>query len=180
MKKLIIVAILVTGTFAFAQNDKVKTTKTTKTTAIENGEVINNKVKVVTEKTQKVKFDETQKHQLNQDRVPAAIAVSKTYMIDNYKDPFYDKVVKVKYYNVNNKKYAFKAEGNSLNISYFEGDTEVQIGKAVRSKYNNYYVISTKEMNGVGYFTKDNDFVMEYYDPKTDDTNFLIFEDLKF
>ncbi|MBC8753138.1 hypothetical protein H2O64_00540 [Kordia sp. YSTF-M3] len=112
--------------------------------------------------------------------MPAPIAVTKIFMIDNDKDPFYDKVIKVKYYNMDNKKYAFKAEGNSLNISYFQGDTEVQIGKAVRLNYNNYYVISSKEMNGVGYFTKDNDFVMEYYDPKTDDTKVLIFEDLNF
>lgn len=180
MKKLIIAAILVTGTFAFAQNDKIKTTKTTKTTVVENGEVINNKVTVVTEKTQEVKFDNTQKHQLNQDRVPAPIAVTKIVMVDNDKDPFYDKLIKVKYYNKDNKKYAFKAEGNSLSISYFEGETEVQIGKAVRSKYNNYYLITSEEMNGIGYFTKDNDFVMEYYDPKTDDTNMMIFEDVKF
>jgi hypothetical protein len=172
--------MLLSGTVLFAQNDKIKTTKTTKTTVVENGEVINKKVKVITEKTQKVKFDKTQKHQLNQDRVVAPIAVTKIFMIDNDKDPFYDKVTKVKYYNMDNKKFAFQAEGNSLKISFFEGEKEVNIGKAVRSQYNNYYVISSKEMNGVGYFTKDNDFVVEYYDAKKDDTKVLIFEDLKF
>lgn len=180
MKKLLIVAFLLSGMIAFAQNDEVKTTKIKKTTEVKNGEVINTKVKVITEKKQEVKFAENQKHQLNQDRVMAPIAVTKTFMIDNDKDPFYDKVTKVKYYNMNDKKYAFQAEGNALNISYLENEKEVNIGKAVRSKYNNYYVISTKEMNGVGYFTKDNDFIIEYYDTEAQDTKVVMFEDLKF
>ena len=127
-----------------------------------------------------VKFAESQKHQLNQDRVLAPIAVTKTFMIDNDKDPFYDKVTKVKYYNMGDKKYAFRAEGNSLNMSYIVDEEEVNIGKAIRSQRNNYYVISSKEMNGVGYFTKENDFVLEYYDQESDDTKIVVFEDLKF
>ena len=101
-------------------------------------------------------------------------------MIDNDKDPFYDKVTKVKYYNMGDKKYAFRAEGNSLNMSYIVDEEEVNIGKAIRSQRNNYYVISSKEMNGVGYFTKENDFVLEYYDQESDDTKIVVFEDLKF
>ncbi|WP_430411750.1 hypothetical protein [Kordia sp.] len=180
LKNIVAAAILLSGTIVFAQNDKVVTSEVKKTTVVENGEVINKKVKVITEKTQKVKFDKSQKHQLNQDRVIAPIAVTKIFMVDNDKDPFYDKVTKVKYYNMNNKKYAFQAEGNALKMSFFEGEKEINIGKAVRSQHNNYYVISSKEMNGVGYFTKDNDFVLEYYDPKADDTKVLVFEDLKF
>lgn len=180
MRNLIAIALLLTGTFVFAQNDKIVTTKTKKTSVVKDGEVINKKVKIITEKTQKQKFDKSQKHQLNQDRVVAPIAITKIFMVDNDKDPFYDKVTKVKYYNMDNKKYAFQAEGNSLKISFFENDKEVNIGKAVRSQFNNYYVISAKNINGVGYFTKDNDFVMEYYDEKSDDTKFIIFEDLKF
>ena len=145
MKKLIIAAILLTGMFAFAQKDKIVTTEVKKTTTVKGDEVINTKVKVITEKAQKVEFAEGQKHQLNQDRVMAPIAVTKTFMIDNDKDPFYDKITKVKYYNMNNRKYAFSAEGNSLNMSYTENGKEINIGKAVRSKYNNYYVISKKK-----------------------------------
>ncbi|EDP97522.1 hypothetical protein U8527_04195 [Kordia algicida OT-1] len=180
MKKLIAAAFLLSGMIVFAQNDKIVTTKVKKQTVVKNGEKVDKKVKVITTKTQEVKFDKDQKHQLNQDRVPAPIAVTKVYMIDNDKDPFYDKVTKVKYYNMDNKKYAFSAEGNALNISYFENDKEVNVGKAVRSKFNNYYVISSKKMNGVGYFTKDNDFVIEYYSPTENDTKIMMFEDLKF
>lgn len=180
MKKILIGVILLSGMTIFAQEDKLVTTQVKKQTVVENGEVINKKVKVITEKTQKVKFDESQKHQLNQNRVPAPIAVTKTFMIDNDKDPFYDKVTKVKYYNMDNKKFAFRAEGNSLNISLMENEEEVTIGRAVRSKFNNYYVITARDMNGVGYFTKDNDFVIEYYDPKTQDTKVMMFQDLKF
>ena len=168
------------GGLVFAQNDKVVTTEIKKTTVVEDGELVDKKVKVITKKTQEVTFDKTQKYDLNQDRVPAPVAVTKTFLIDNDKDPFYDKVTKVKYYNMNNKKYAFTANGNSLNISFFENEKEINIGEAVKSKYSDYYIISTKEMKGVGYFTVENDFVMEYYDPKTKTTKMLIFEDFEF
>ena len=180
MKKILIGALLLSGLTVFAQEDKVVTTQVKKQTVVENGEVINKKVKVVTEKRQDVKFDESQKHQLNQDRVPAPVAVTKTIMIDNDKDPFYDKVTKVKFYNMDNKKFAFRADGNSLNIGLMEDGEEKNIGRAVRSKFNNYYVITARDMNGVGYFTKDNDFVIEYYDPEAKDTKVVMFEDMKF
>ncbi|WP_046756215.1 hypothetical protein [Kordia jejudonensis] len=180
MKKILAIALLFSGTLMFAQTEKVVTSKTKKTTTMKNGEMINTKVKVITEKTKQVKFDKSQRYQLNQDRVPAQTAVTKIYMIDNDKDPAYDEITKVKYYTINNKKYAFKLNDNDLDISFFENDQEVNVGRAVQSKYNDYYVINSKEMSGVGYYTKDNDFVMEYYDTDSNEVKVLVFDNLKF
>ena len=63
MKKLLIVVLMLSGITAFAQKekDKVVTSQTKKTTVMKDGKAINQKVKVVTEKTQDVEFDKSQK-----------------------------------------------------------------------------------------------------------------------
>lgn len=180
MKKILTVAVLLATTIGFAQNDKVVTTEVKKQKVMKNGEMVNKKTKIITEKKQKVAFDKSQRYELNQDRVPAPVETTKIYMIDNDKDPFYDKITKVKYYDMDNKKFALVSDENTLKINQIINDDEMTLGKAVRSKYNDYYIINSKKMNGVGYFTKDNEFVIEYYSPKNKKTQILIFQDAKF
>ncbi|TYP99321.1 hypothetical protein C7447_102643 [Tenacibaculum adriaticum] len=180
MRNLILSAIMLSGTMLCAQTDKMVTTKVKKETNVsDNGVIYNTKVKVVTEKTKNTQFDPAQKHQLNQDRVASPVSVTKTVMIDNDMDPFYDKTTQIKYYNFKGKKYGFHVNKNSLLITYRVDNKDISSARAIKSKYNNYYVINGKDFNGVGYFNKDNDFVVEYYDQKTDDTEIAVFEDLK-
>ena len=180
MKNLILSTIMLTGTILYAQTDKMITTKTNKKTEVtKNGVAYSTKVKVITEKSKNTQFDSNQKHQLNQNRVASPISVTKTVMIDNDMDPFYDKTTQIKYYNFKGKKYGFYVNKNSLLITYRLNNKDINSARAIKSKYNNYYVINGSDFNGVGYFNKDNDFVIEFYNKVTDDTEVAIFEDLK-
>ena len=102
-------------------------------------------------------------------------------MIDNDSDPQYDKVTKVKYYNMNDKTYGFKVDDTGLAVSTMQDGEEVNIGRAMKSSYNDdYYVISTKEMNGVGYYTETGNFIMEYYDEESGEMKVIEFQNMKF
>lgn len=181
MKNLIL-NILLIGTIAIvnAQTEVIKTSQVDKTPQVtENGVVYNTKVKVITEKTKETQFNPAQKHQLNQDRVPSPVTVEKTIMIDNDLDPFYDKKIKVKYFNYKGKKYSFFIDKNSLLVTYKINDADITATRAIKSRNNNYYIIKGNDFNGVGYFNKENDFVIEYYNETTDDTEIAVFENFK-
>lgn len=180
MRNLILSLLVVAGTSVYAQTDKMVTTKVKKETKVNSkGELYTTKVKVKTTKMKDTRMNPNQKHQLNQARVASPVTVTKTVMIDNDKDPFYDKATKLKYYKYKGKKYDFSANKNSLLISEIRNNKAVSTTTAVKSKYNNYYIIYGPEFNGIGYFNKDNDFVVEYYDKVVGDTEFAVFEDLK-
>lgn len=164
-----------------AQSDIIKTSQTEKTTKInEDGVAYNTKVKVITEKKQRTQFEPSQKYQLNQDRANTPITVEKTIMIDNDIDPFYDKKIKVKYFKFNGKKYSFFIDQNSVLVTYKLNDKDITSTTAIKSKNNNFYIVKGADFNGVGYFNKHNDFVVEYYNAKTNTTEFAIFETFEF
>lgn len=180
MRKIITAFILLTFVNALSQEDNkdvIKTSKIKKTTTYDkNGKKEINKIKVVTTETQENNFNPNQKEQLNQDKVSTPIEISRVIMIDNDKDPFYDKTIKVKFYKLKSKKYALKSEKNNLTISYYDGNKEIVIGSAIKSKFNKYYILHSKQYNGVGYFNKNDEFIIEYYNPKNNTNEFKIFE----
>lgn len=180
MKKLILSVFILTSFVLNAQTDKVVTSTVKKDVKIsEKGVPYATKVKVVTEKTEENKFDPAQKHQLNQDRIPSPVSVTKTVMIDNDKDPFYEKSVKIKYYTYKGRKYSFNVEDNSVLIHYNLDDNDIVSARAFKSRNNRFYIINGAEFNGVGYFNTEGDFVIEYYNKVTNDTEIAVFEDIK-
>lgn len=163
-----------------AQSDVMKTSEVKKTVRVnEKGEAYETKVKVITEKTQRTQFDPNQKHQLNQDRIETPVTVERTIMIDNDMDPFYDKKTEIQYFNHNGKKYDFFIDNDNVLITYRIDDKKVNSAKAYKSKNNRFYIITGDEFNGIGYFNKSNDFVVEYYDNVSNDVGYAVFESIE-
>ena len=160
-----------------AQNtDKSKTTKKTVLTDTINGKVIKRSVKTVTEKEQEIKLDPADKGKIDGDRVFPPTKVTKTYYIDNDNDPFYDKVLKVRYYERNGKKYAFKSSDNGFSINSIDNaKNESQEGVATKSLSSPYYIIKTTGLNGIGYFDENNNFIIEHFDENTDQLKVIKF-----
>ncbi|MDY0779530.1 hypothetical protein [Tenacibaculum sp. IB213877] len=183
MKKLMF-SILFLGSIALvnAQTEVIKTTEVkSKPEVTENGVVYNTKVKVVTEKTKNTMFDPAQKHKLNQDLVETPVAVTKTVMVDNDVDPFYDEKTKVVYYTLNGKKYGFYVDDNrkDFKISYTMNEKDINSARAMRSQNKNYYLVKGSEFNGVGYFDTNSNFVIEYYDEKSNTLEVAVFDTFK-
>lgn len=162
-----------------AQTEVIKTTEVKKQPQVsENGVVYNTKVKVVTEKTKRTKFDPSQKHELNQDVVATPVAVTKTVMVDNDIDPFYDEKTKVAYYRFNNKKYGFHVDDNrkDFTISYNDKNKEISSARAFLSKNGNYYIVRGRDFNGIGYFNTGRNFVIEYLDERSNSLKVAVFD----
>ncbi len=181
MKNLIIGLLLVgVITTVNSQTEVVKTTKVEKSQKVDkNGVKYDTKVKVVTEKSQKAKFDPNQKNKLNQKIVDSPITVSKTIMVDNDKDPFYDTKTKVIYFKYKDVKYDFLINQNDLLITYKLDDKNITSAKALKSINNNFYIVEGNDFNGVGYFNNHGDFIIEYKNKKSDKLEYAIFETFK-
>ncbi|TCP28400.1 hypothetical protein EV195_101576 [Tenacibaculum skagerrakense] len=182
MKKIILTTLLISViSFVNAQKtDVIESTEVVENPEVsEDGTLYSTKVKVITRKAQKNKFDPKQKHQLNQDRVASPVSVDKIIMIDNDMDPFYDKTTIIKYYKYKGRKYNFQVEKNNLLISYSTNSNTVNSAKAYKSRNNRFYIVTGNDFNGVGYFNSNNDFVLEYYDKLKGDTEYAIFESFK-
>lgn len=152
-----------------AQNtDTLKTTKKTVLTDTINDQIIERSVKTVTEKEQEIKLDPADEGKINGDRVFPPTKVTKTYYIDNDNDPFYDKVLKIRYYESNGEKYAFKSSDNGFSINTIDDvKNESEEGVATKSLSSPYYVIKTTGLNGIGYFDENNNFIIEHFDENT-------------
>lgn len=166
MKKLILIMSCLTFGILSSQNvDKQKTTKVTTVTDTINGKAVERSVKVVTEKEQLIKTDPSDAGKIDADRVFPPTKVTKTFYIDNDNDPFYDKVKKVKYYEMDGETYAFKSSDSGFLISSIDDEkNEKASGSANKSLRTPYYVITSSKFDGVGYFDDNNNFVIEYYD----------------
>lgn len=163
-----------------AQTEVIKTTEVKKAKKVnEKGEVYNTKVKVVTQKEKEMKFDPKQKHKLNQDVVESPITVDKTIMVDNDSDAFYDTKTKVKYFKYKGNKYDFLIDKNNLLITYKLDDKDITSARAIKSMNNNFYIVEGKEFNGVGYFNKYGDFIIEYRNNESKKVEYAVFETFK-
>lgn len=167
MKNIFITTALLIFTAGLAQNnpvDKMEETKVKTMMVEKDGEMIETKVKVITKKEQEVMTNPAQKDQRDADRYLPATKVTKTIMIDNDNDPFYDNKTQLKYYSFNDVKYAFKADETGFKLITQDGDNEVVFGNAVRSSMNNYYIVTLDDFAGIGYFDDNGNLVVEYFD----------------
>lgn len=178
MKNLILTALLIGAiTTVNAQTDILETKKVDRDIKVtENGTVYDTKVKVITKKTQNTVMNPEQKYQVNQDRIASPITVEKTIMIDNDLDPFYDKTVTMKYYKYKGKTYNFSTDDRGLILAYKSGNKVINSTRAYRTKSNRFYIVSGTEFNGVGYFDQNKNFVVEYFNKVTNNTEYVVFE----
>ena len=103
-------------------------------------------------------------HYENSTRVATPMKVTKTIKLDRDNDPFYDSETKVVSYNLNNDSYSFTRNERGFAIA-----TEQNLyGNARLTSINGYYLINMSDSSGIGYFNKDGDFVIEYYDKEKD------------
>ncbi|WP_299336604.1 hypothetical protein [uncultured Psychroserpens sp.] len=173
MKHLIYVFSLLMITGAYAQNkpvDRVKETKVKTVKVNKDGEIVENKVKIVTTKEQEVKTDPDYKGTIDAPRVFPKVKVTKEISIDNDRDPFYDSKDTMMYYNKSDNRFAFKS--NDKGFIIFE-ENEKPFGLAIQSTNKQYYLLDLNTNSGVGYFDKKGNFIVEYYNK---DTGMMIVE----
>ncbi|MFD0964742.1 hypothetical protein [Pseudofulvibacter geojedonensis] len=178
MKNLII-GLLSIGTVMSinAQTEIMKTSEVKKTQKVTNqGVSYNTKVKVITKKTKEKKLDPNQKHLLNQNLVGTPVTVEKTIMIDNDLDPLYDTKTKVKYFKYKGVKYDFLFNEENVLITYTLNDKTITSARMVKSVNNNFYFVEGKDFNGVGYYNKEGDFVIEYNNNISNKSEQVVFE----
>ncbi|CAM1333433.1 hypothetical protein [Tenacibaculum aestuariivivum] len=178
MKNLIISLLLIGATETVnSQSDIIKTTevkKVKKTT--EKGIDYATKVKVTTEKSQRTKFNPNQKYELNQNRVESPVVIKKNIMVDNDVDANYDIKTSVKYYKYKGVRYSFFIDEDNLLITYKVNEKDITSTKAIKSINNNFYIVEGNDFNGVGYYNKNNNFVIEYKNKNSNKLEYAIFE----
>ncbi|WP_452596735.1 hypothetical protein [Pontimicrobium sp. MEBiC01747] len=165
MKNYITTALILVTGLAVSQNkptDKITTTQTKIVKAKDGNTTYDKKVKVITTKEQEVKLDPKDKGKIDGDRVFPPTKVTKTILVDNDKDPFYDELTKVKYYKHNGNKYAFEKTSEGFVMNYFKNNKKLKSGKAIKSSSNPYYLVVNGDKQGVGYFDNNNKFIIEY------------------
>lgn len=167
MKNIIyLVALLICGT-AMAQEKptEVKEEVKIKTIKQKNGEeVTEKKIKMVARETSNVKLDESDANKINQDRVDATTKMEKKIMVAKNSDDF-KTLSKVTYYVVGDKNYMFTPQPYGFDVANNNANNEfTTIAKAWVTKANGSYIIKGETQNGVGYFDKNGNFIVEYYD----------------
>lgn len=142
------------------QETKVKVIKT------KNGdETSEKKVKVITRETSDVKLDENDEKKINQNRVNATKKVEKMIMIDDDKDHDYDTLTKETYYVSGEGNYKFTPNNKGFDILFDNDENKfVKIENAWATSASGNYIIRGEMHNGIGYFDKNGNFVVEYFD----------------
>lgn len=167
MKNLIYIGIFLFSVSFYAQDKPRSMSETTevKTVKIDNGkEVVENKVKVTTREEKSIKLDKNDAGKVNQDMmVDNDKTVTKTIQIDNDNDPFYDSEIELVTYVRDNREYSFIKNSNGFSVT--AKSSKKNFGTAFRSSLNdNYYIFNNSDYSGVGYFDKNGNFIIEYYD----------------
>jgi len=169
MKKFMILASLLIVAYTNAQNvDSIETTKVETVADTINGVAVSKRIKTITKKEQAVQLDSADKGKIDANRVFPATKVEKTVMVDYDSDPFYDDVTTIKYFELNNKKYAFRKSGDGFIMNVLDKDGETLSGNARQAKSGPYYIVNSDAFNGIGYFNKEKKFVLEFYNTKTE------------
>lgn len=159
--------LLVTGVYAQEKTpiDKTKETKTKTVKVKKNGKTVENKVKVTTTKEQAVITTPKKNSTIDNNRVYPDVKVTKTISVDNDNDPFYDSEEKIVYYTNSDGKYAFSKNDKGFKIV---SSKQEDLGYAVKSVNNAYYILNLDNYSGVGYFNNEGNFVVEYYNAELD------------
>lgn len=149
--------------------DKLIETKTRIINVMEDGKMIQKKIKIKTIEKQEVKTDPNYKGEIDAPRVFPAKKIEKVIYIDNDNDPFYEKKSKIAYFKKGNNLYNFRITNSGFKIK--NAKTNKIEGRARFSNNSNVYLTNLKGNNGIGYFD-DGEFVVEFYD----DNDVLIIE----
>ncbi|WP_142786074.1 hypothetical protein [Changchengzhania lutea] len=172
MKHLLYVfALLIAGNVVAQEKPtEVKEETETKTVKVKDDEkTTERKVKVITRETSEVELDKSQKEKVNQDRVKSSAKVEKLVLVDNDGDSEYDAITKESYFSLNDEKYLFKPTNRGFDINYnTEADEFESFGNALSTKSDGYYIVNGKSHAGIGYFDKEGNFVVEYYNQEAD------------
>ncbi|TYP77198.1 hypothetical protein [Aquimarina intermedia] len=167
------VTMLILFVFAISmhaqENPKsVKVEETTKTVKVkDNKGTTENKVKTIVKEESEVKMNPADKEKVNQTRIETPATVTETNVVDNDQDNAYDFITKKTYYRHNNIDYTFSPEQKGFNVAT-KTDSK-SVGKAIRSSRPNYYFYDSDRDRGFGYFDKDGNFTVEYYDSSTNE-----------
>ena len=172
MRNLILALALIISVSAFAQEKpkEIKEETEVKTVKIKEGnETKERKLKVVTRETANVELDEKDRKKVNQDRVEAPKKVEKKVYVDNDDDNSYDLLTKETYYIIGDDKYLFTPNNRGFDIAFNRNEDKfVKVGKVWATSNDGYYLLNGQLHNGIGYFDKDGNFTIEYYNKDTD------------
>ncbi|MCF7560727.1 hypothetical protein L3X39_08760 [Sabulilitoribacter multivorans] len=173
MKNIIYVCALLLCTSSLMAQEKPKETKEeteVKVVKIKDGDkTTEKKVKVVTRETASVKLNEKDKNKVNQDRVNTSTKVEKMVMVDNDNDENYDVLSKETYYKIGDKNYLFKPSDRGFDIAFNKDKAMfIPVEKALNTNANGHYLVNGESYTGIGYFNKEGNFVIQYYDNEKD------------
>ncbi|WP_378186341.1 hypothetical protein ACE939_14590 [Aquimarina sp. W85] len=168
MRNVFLLILFVFSIHVNAQENpkNVKVEETTKTVKVkDNKGTVENKVKTTVKEESEVKMDPADKEKVNQQRIETPSTVTETSSIDNDMDNAYDVITKKTYYRHNNLDYTFSPKEKGFDVATKKESKNV--GKAIRSSQPNYYFFDSNNDRGFGYFDKDGNFTVEYYDSST-------------
>lgn len=167
MKNIVYMAALLLCGTAFAQEKPTEVKEEAKVKVVktkEGDKHIEKKVKVVTRETANVELNKNDKDKVNQSRVPATKKVEKMVMVDDDADHSFDTLTKETYFVSGDENFKFSPSNQGFDIAFDnDNDKFVRIGKAWSTTANGTYLIRGKMHNGIGYFDKDGNFVIEYW-----------------
>jgi hypothetical protein len=160
------IAFLVPTVFFAQEKPKdVSEETTTKTrTVVEDGELVEKKMKVTTRNEQDIVLKDSKNSKENKDVFARPSTITQTVEIDNDKDPYYDSISETVSYSYNNEDYVFKKSNNGFLVAGTDSDVQTDFGRFIITNRSNNYVFTSDDYNGIGYFNANNDFVVEYYD----------------
>ena len=173
MKNLIYTCAFILCTSAIIAQEKPKEAKEeteVKVVKIKDGDkTTEKKVKVITRETGTVKLDGKDKDKVNQGRVDSVSKVEKMIMVDNDIDGDYDFLTKETSYKLGDKEYLFKPNNRGFDIAFNKNESKfVTTETALTTNANGHYLVNGEAYAGIGYFNKNGDFVVQYYNKDND------------
>lgn len=167
MKKVIYIAVLLICGTVVAQEkpSEVKEEVKLKTIKQNSGDkVTEKKIKMVTRETSDVKLDADDVKKIDQSRTAATTKIEKKIMVAEDSNDFIT-LSKVTYYAVGDTNYMFTPKAYGFNLANSNANNEYKtIANAWITKANGSYIIKGETQDGVGYFDKNGNFTVEYYD----------------
>lgn len=183
MKNIIylLAVFICTTTTAQEKATEIKQETKVKTVKYKNADSVKeDKVKVITRETSNVELDEKDKNKVNQDRVDATKKVEKMVMIDNDADNDYDILSKETYFISGEQNYKFTPNDNGFDMAFDNNNNKfVGVGNAWKSLNAGSYIVKGDNYNGIGFFNKNGDFVVQYYDEASGSLKTITFEENK-
>ncbi|GAL67117.1 hypothetical protein JCM19301_2282 [Jejuia pallidilutea] len=99
-------------------------------------------------------------------------------MVDKDSDKAYDIITKDSYFVNMSNNYKFSPNNSGFDIMHISENHEfVSVGKVWNSYNPGTYIISGKEYDGIGYFDKDGNFIIEYYDESSNSIKSVTFNE---